>query len=436
MTNVDVRHGLLMLTPQNCRLLGLSGNELLEQARQSTGAPSDALDGASSGAYSAALMTTQFTSAPSTPHKMATHDAPSQRQPPPVVSVPQQQQQLRNNMPVSAPIARPSGANGTMSQPQVPAQSRQQPSVSGAASTQAPPSRPPPAPAVTPPVFVDVISSDDDCDSDATDPMVHHLFYSPNTPRIPDDSERRSRSRKRPRDSSSSSNSVVIGSSGAKPLAVGPALAAMPHPGAAVRTPTPTAAASSASSAPQPPPPLANNVDMDDGDAPLGFTLLGPAHGLPGSHAAPPVDPKAPFQYFSARETSLSAADNAVLDDVVHIRACIKSVAGFQFQTGLYDLQVLIEDCTETKQVSVDAAFVEQLMGVSCLEFLGAMQKTPHVAHQWAARMQFALMTLEGVMAFRLNPNGSVTLLACRDVTRDDARLLLQRVRATLATTQ
>lgn len=161
------------------------------------------------------------------------------------------------------------------------------------------------------------------------------------------------------------------------------------------------------------------------------FSLLGAAStsGL----ASPPLDPTTPFQYFSAHSPPLSAAENSSLDDVLHIRACIKSVAGFQFNTGLYLLKVIIEDCTETKEVSVDAKFVEKLMGVSCLEFMRAMQKTPAVAHQWAARMQFALMTLEGVMAFRMNPNGTFTLLDCRDVTAQDAYMLLQRVKASLS---
>jgi len=63
------------------------------------------------------------------------------------------------------------------------------------------------------------------------------------------------------------------------------------------------------------------------------------------------------------------------------------------------------------------------------------MQQTPAIAHRWAARMQFALMTLEGVMSFRVDRRGSgadaaevLTLMSVRDVSRDDANKLLARV--------
>ncbi|TYZ69476.1 hypothetical protein PybrP1_007365 [[Pythium] brassicae (nom. inval.)] len=320
--DVDIRHGLLMLTPENCRLLGVSGNELLEQTRKSAQGTADASSAAGSGAYSAALMTSQFNAtAPTSLQERAQHPGGPSRSP--VVAS------------TSSAVVH-SGA--------------------------------PLPPAVTPPVFVDVISSDEDCDSDDTDPLVQHL-----------------RTSALDASSSAHSNSVA-------------------------RLPPPS-------------PPEA--------DAPFGFALLDASSSSNGGDSAHP-DPSAPFQYFSARAAALSAASNPVLDDVVRIRACIKSVAGFQFNTGLYALKVLIEDCSETKEVSVDAAFVETLMGVPCVDFMRAMQHTPPVAHQWAARMQFALMTLEGVMEFRMNPNGTLTLLDCHDVSRHDARALLTRVKRSL----
>lgn len=120
---------------------------------------------------------------------------------------------------------------------------------------------------------------------------------------------------------------------------------------------------------------------------------------------------------------------------MVEVRAFIKSVAGFQFQTGEYQLRVLVEDCSQVRQVDVAPAFVASLMGVSCAEFTRAMQQTPAIAHRWAARMQFALMTLEGVMTFRVDRRSGgadsaevLTLMNVRDVTRDDANKLLARV--------
>lgn len=251
-------------------------------------------------------------------------------------------------------------------------------------------------------MFVDVISSDEDCDSDKTDPAVQHLFYSPKTPRLPGDStsENGKRPHKRPREATittSTSSSVSIkATTSAMEMDV-------------------------------------TNTVIENSEATeeaFSFALLG---GTTNLAASPLLDPTTPFQYFSAHAPPLSAAENSSLDDVLHIRACIKSVAGFQFNTGLYLLKVIIEDCTKTKEVTVDAKFVEKLMGVSCLEFMRAMQKTPAVAHQWAARMQFALMTLEGVMTFRMNPNGTFTLLDCRDITTQDAYTLLQRVKASLS---
>lgn len=280
---------------------------------------------------------------------------------------------------------------------------------------------------MTPPVFVDVISSDENCDSDDTDPTVQHLFYSPNTPRLPEGESASNdikRPRKRPREAAAAASgaaSVAVQETTSVTAATyNGASAAVSH----TRKVESTGISSSFSIEPPPPP------SPPEGEEALGFSLLNASNSTNGTSAH--ADPAVPFQYFSARTAALSAAKNPVLDEVLHIRACIKSVAGFQFNTGLYELKVVIEDCTETKEVAVDAKFVEKLMGVPCLEFMRAMHKTPQVAHQWAARMQFALMTLEGVMEFRMNPNGTFTLLDCRDVSLQDAHTLLQRVKASL----
>lgn len=157
----------------------------------------------------------------------------------------------------------------------------------------------------------------------------------------------------------------------------------------------------------------------------VSFSLL----TTPPPMAAPMkrYDPKQPFQYFNPASRLLAIGDSA---GTVDVRACLKSVASFQFQTGTYDLQVLIDDCTSVQQVRVDPVFVERLMGVSCGEFVQAMQTRPSVAHKWAAQMQFALMTLEGIMTFRRQP--TLTLISCRDFSKDSAAALLQRVRASL----
>ncbi|KAL4158469.1 hypothetical protein PRNP1_004245 [Phytophthora ramorum] len=119
------------------------------------------------------------------------------------------------------------------------------------------------------------------------------------------------------------------------------------------------------------------------------------------------------------------------------IRACIKSVVGFQFNTGRYQLRVSVEDCTATKEADVAEDFVTRLMGVPCSEFLQTMKTKVQVAHGWAATMQFALMTLEGVMTFEKGAATSAALLLidCRDYQSADTRELLQRVKASFPLT-
>lgn len=225
---------------------------------------------------------------------------------------------------------------------------------------------------------MDVVSSDDDCNSDDTDPTVQHLFYSPNTPRLPRaDTNTRARKRHRvetPTIGSNNPEAIVIDSGS-----------------------------------------LASSESVS-------FSLLTTSPPM-----APPAkqhDPRQPFLYFNPASRVLAINDSA---GTVDVRACLKSVTSFQFQTGTYDLQVLIDDCTSVQQVRVDPVFVERLMGVSCGEFVQAMQTRPSVAHKWAAQMQFALMTLEGIMTFRRQP--TLTLISCRDFSKDSAVALLQRVR-------
>uniref|UniRef100_H3HDE1 RecQ-mediated genome instability protein 1 n=1 Tax=Phytophthora ramorum TaxID=164328 RepID=H3HDE1_PHYRM len=69
-------------------------------------------------------------------------------------------------------------------------------------------------------------------------------------------------------------------------------------------------------------------------------------------------------------------------------------------------LRVSVEDCTATKEADVAEDFVTRLMGVPCSEFLQTMKTKVQVAHGWAATMQFALMTLEGVMTFEKGAAG------------------------------
>lgn len=251
-----------------------------------------------------------------------------------------------------------------------------------------------------PPVFVDVISSDDDCSSDTTDPMIEHLFYSPNTPKLPPTAHQKApagttnnATRKRPRPSAS----PVVVLTDEKRSRV----------------------------------PANSSVIVIDAEAEQRQAALPISRPAPALPPPKPADPTLPFQYFSVRDTQPSSALQAPRGSpVVAVRAFVQSVVGFQFSTGQYQLRVLVEDCTQVREADVAPAFVQRLMGVSCAEFQRAMQQTPALAHRWAARMQLALMTLEGIMSFRQDTSsGALTLLNCRDVAAEDARRLLERVR-------
>ncbi|RLN55720.1 hypothetical protein BBJ28_00012414 [Nothophytophthora sp. Chile5] len=396
--NVPVRHGLLMLAPDNCELLDTSA----ARAGRGSNRPDQQLVGPESGAYSAALVTSQFTTS-------------QQQQQQPVISStdrlrpPLQPQAVGANPPV---VVRPPGvASRTSTQPPAapPAEptrrqtntnsNNQGVSIRSSTTNDAA-------------VFVDVVSSDEDVGSDATDPTVEHLFYSADTPRLPGDanvSTGVNASRKRPLPPSSDE---PMANTAAAPILKRSRSAQAANP--------------------------SEDVAMNDAEAEpaqaFSFSLLNneasSSSTAPTIH--PPLDPTRPFQYFTARLASLSAS---TMTQRLQIRGCIKSVVGFQFHTGHYQLRVLVEDCTATREADVAESFVAQLMGVSCAEFMQAMQTQTQVAHGWAASMQFALMNLEGVMTFDQLSAGTTTagavplmLVDCRDFQPADTRELLLRV--------
>ncbi|KAH7484845.1 hypothetical protein PRIC1_004163 [Phytophthora ramorum] len=374
--NVPVRHGLLMLAPDNCQLLETSS----DRSGQGNGQVQRPADPSvvSAGAYSAALVTSQFNT--------------SQQRPSPAMPPTRSQQSTARTI-TTAPT--PACNNPLRANP---ARITSATTVSNLESTRRLSTSTIPEPARSgpvPSVFVDVPSSDEDMNSDTTDPMVEHLFYSPKTPRHPADAGKAPvasnavPSRKRPR--SPSMNQQVRTTAQVRPQSqhnsMGSSTATMDH-------------------------------DRDS---------------IP--RTAPALDPTRPFLYFTARLSTLSMLPSTATR--FQIRACIKSVVGFQFNTGRYQLRVSVEDCTATKEADVAEDFVTRLMGVPCSEFLQTMKTKVQVAHGWAATMQFALMTLEGVMTFEKGAAGSASLLLidCRDYQSADTRELLQRVKASFPLT-
>ncbi|KAL7686043.1 putative recQ-mediated genome instability protein [Plasmopara halstedii] len=357
--NVPVRHGLLLLGPDNCQLL-----EKVVDSSGPSGEKKDHLterNGLYAGVYSSALVTSQFNSS-------------------------QQKQQALTPQIIqneAAQILTPTAARNDVSRKNVSMSTGTLPSMNrikqkAAAEVTAPTS-----------VFVDAPSTNDDMDSDTTDPMVEHLFYSPKTPRHVNDSKpvhnRVTSSRKRPR-------SPSVGGSGRMTF-------------------------------------------IDSGNT-ASFSLLRTDYTNNVIPDALSLTITRPFQYFEARSPKFSAPHQAPA--TFEIRACIKSVVGFQYTTGRYQLRVTVEDCTATKEADVAEDFVTRLMGVPCSEFLRTMQTKVHVAHKWAANMQFALMNLEGIMTFDVGvaaaASGSAPLLLidCRDFQSSDSRELLQRVKSSL----
>ncbi|KAG7386190.1 hypothetical protein PHYPSEUDO_000511 [Phytophthora pseudosyringae] len=399
--NVPVRHGLLMLGPDNCQLLETSADYSgrgIAQVQQPTES-----SGLSAGAYSAALVTSQFNT--------------SQQQP--AIPATRSQQPVSTTPTMNAP---PNGAPRTnalrssnSSAPSIPEAARRMSASSNVASTSASNFT---RNTATPSVFVDIYSSDEDMNSDTTDPMVEHLFYSPKTPRHPSEADktktaqvgsREIRSRKRPRSPSMEQNVGVTTSKGPQ----------VQHRSTSARL-------------------VSTAVHGVEGASSL--SLLGRNGNTGGVTAtAPPLNPTHPFQYFTARLPTLSAPTHSITTTRFQIRACIKSVVGFQFNTGKYQLRVSVEDCTATKEADVTEEFVTRLMGVPCAEFLQTMQTKVQVAHGWAANMQFALMNLEGVMTFEkgvataASSSAPLLLIDCRDFQSPDTRELLQRVKASLS---
>lgn len=400
--NVDIRHGMLLLTPKNCQLLGTSAEMAAQHQKDAMMSLTQDVGAIrASGAYAAAIATAQFGSASASMNKtaivensatssgIATNLAAISRAVPaqlprttptasaPAVQTPRAQQQ---NIPVQPPHSR---LNESTSQ--LPPKSAKRPQEK------------------PPPVFVDVISSDEEFGSDTTDPMVEHLFYSPNTPRLP--STDRTQQQPQPHASTSSETGFNSRKRQRTP--------AVPTPSSRQQAPS-------------------NEIIMID-DTPTSS----PPPPPPRRQVPRVVDPSQPFQYFSATQGHPHLAALRPQNDqpLVEVRAFVKSVAGFQFQTGEYHLRVLVEDCTQVHEVSVDPAFVSNLMGVPCGEFNRAMQQTPSIAHRWAARMQFALMTLEGIMSFRVDRKSSsetaMTLMSVRETTQEDAWKLLARIRQT-----
>ncbi|DAZ96062.1 TPA: hypothetical protein N0F65_005840 [Lagenidium giganteum] len=393
--NANVRHGLLLLTPHTCQVLGASGNPDLELLGGLNGQlRAMPTNKAQQGAYAAAVtsqlpMVQPATASPNKASPVATPNAAMQQakplQPPQPRPSPTPTSGARSVMPA------PSQSNGATTAPvnaRVPLETAPSRSVS-APTTQSKPSNTVKPPVRTEAVFLEISSDEAEGDSDTTDPAVQHLFYSPKTPRIEEQSQQPARKKPRP--------DPVVNPGNAQPQVAA-------H---------------------------ANPVVGDDsaGDE-ISFSLLGNM-SMYQPPPTPQVEWKRPFRYFSAKSDRIVVGDDVAVGDRVIVRACIKSVAGFQFNSGKYDLQVLIEDGTANPRVAVDPAFVEQLMGVSCGEFVQTMQSNPALAHKWAAQMQFRLMTLEGLMTLRRVPAPQPMVLEnCRKFQASDALLLLQRVQA------
>ncbi|RHY34904.1 hypothetical protein DYB32_000602 [Aphanomyces invadans] len=115
------------------------------------------------------------------------------------------------------------------------------------------------------------------------------------------------------------------------------------------------------------------------------------------------ADPMTPFTYLST--VNVASASRVI------VKGFVKSVVSFQFQTGVYQLKVYVEDATRAVLVDVDPVvivlpidtvddvlrqFVQQLMGVPCATFVHAMQANTPQGMQWVATMQHKLSVLEG----------------------------------------
>ncbi|KAH9102495.1 hypothetical protein LEN26_004425 [Aphanomyces euteiches] len=132
--------------------------------------------------------------------------------------------------------------------------------------------------------------------------------------------------------------------------------------------------------------------------------------------------PMKPFTYLSKSTTLQQAV----------IKAFVKSVASFDFASGMFDLKVFVEDGTRSLLVSVDPQFVETLMGVSCAVFVQAMTNNIDQGMRWVTHMQNQLSTMEGLMTIEFNSTPP-KLKSCRDLDISACTALLARMQASSA---
>ncbi|CAK4174215.1 unnamed protein product [Aphanomyces euteiches] len=132
--------------------------------------------------------------------------------------------------------------------------------------------------------------------------------------------------------------------------------------------------------------------------------------------------PMKPFTYLSKSTTLQQAV----------IKAFVKSVASFDFASGMFDLKVFVEDGTRSLLVSVDPQFVETLMGVSCAVFVQAMTNNIDQGMRWVTHMQNQLSTMEGLMTIEFNSTPP-KLKSYRDLDISACTALLARLQASSA---
>ncbi|ETV92520.1 hypothetical protein, variant [Aphanomyces invadans] len=136
------------------------------------------------------------------------------------------------------------------------------------------------------------------------------------------------------------------------------------------------------------------------------------------------ADPMTPFTYLST--VNVASASRVI------VKGFVKSVVSFQFQTGVYQLKVYVEDATRAVLVDVDPVFVQQLMGVPCATFVHAMQANTPQGMQWVATMQHKLSVLEGRLTIDFTSAAcQPTLVSSEDATIATTQALLARLQAT-----
>lgn len=81
------------------------------------------------------------------------------------------------------------------------------------------------------------------------------------------------------------------------------------------------------------------------------------------------------------------------------LQGWIKTAVGFNCASGTYDLQVIIEDGSQSVQVDVDPSLIENLLGgIPCREFLVEYRSKTEKARELARRLEWALQSFEGTM--------------------------------------